>query len=59
MRSRGQGSVGTLPLRAAAVLPHTAKLSEVLRALESPEIEGVLLVKGDSVHTVVIRHAHP
>ena len=55
MRSRGQGAVGTLPFRAAAVLPHTAKLSDVLRALEAAEVEGVLLMRGDAVHTVVIR----
>jgi hypothetical protein len=58
MRQRGQGMVGSLPFRAAAVLPHRAKLSEVLEALADTAIEAVLLVDGAQVHTVVIRQPH-
>ena len=53
------GLVAQLPFRAAAVLPARSKLSEVLHALESPEIEAVLLMEGDQVHTVVTRQPHP
>ncbi|MDP1823834.1 MAG: hypothetical protein Q8L48_11340 [Archangium sp.] len=55
MRAGPHGIVAQLPSRGAAVLPHRSKLSEVLRALESAEIEAVLLVEGDLVHTVVMR----
>lgn len=55
MRLGPQGVVGQLPVRGAAVLPHTSRLSEVLRALEAPELEAVLLVDGEQVRTVVIR----
>ena len=55
MRHGTHGIVAQLPFRGAAVLPHRSKLSEVLKALESPEIEAVLLVDGELVHTVVTR----
>ena len=55
MQRGPHGLVAQLPFRGAAVLPHRSKLSEVLRALESPEIEAVLLVDGEVVHTVVTR----
>lgn len=55
MQQGPHGMVAQLPVRGAAVLPHRARLSEVLHALESPEIEAVLLAEGDLVHTVVIR----
>jgi hypothetical protein len=47
MRHGPHGIVAQLPLR--------SRLSEVLEALESPEIEAVLLVEGPLVHTVVTR----
>lgn len=55
MRHGPQGIVAQLPYRGAAVLPRSSKLSEVLSALKSPEIEAVLLVDGARVHTVVTR----
>lgn len=55
MRHGPHGIVAQLPFRGAAVLPLRSKLSEVLQALESPEIEAVLLVEGPLVHTVVTR----
>ena len=55
MQRGPHGLVAQLPFRGAAVLPHRSKLSEVLHALESPEIEAVLLVDGEVVHTVVTR----
>jgi hypothetical protein len=55
MRQGPQGIVAQLPYRGAAVLPRNSKLSEVLSALKSPEIEAVLLVEGPMVHTVVTR----
>jgi hypothetical protein len=55
MRHGPQGVVAQLPYKGAAVLPRNSRLSELLKALESPEIEAVLLVEGDAVHTVVTR----
>ena len=55
MRHGPQGIVAQLLFRGAAVLPRSAKLTDVLSALGSPEIEAVLLVEGDRVHTVVTR----
>ena len=55
MRHGPQGLVAQLPYRGAAVLPRDSKLSDVLSALKSPEIEAVLLMEGASVHTVVTR----
>jgi hypothetical protein len=55
MRHGPQGIVAQLPYRGAAVLPRHATLSQLLRALESPEVDAVLLVEGDLVHTVVMR----
>ena len=49
------GTVAELPFRAAAVLPRASRLSEVLEALRSREVDVVLLVDGESVHTVVTR----
>lgn len=49
------GTVAELPFKGAAVLPRTSRLSEVLQALRSPEIDAVVLVEGGAVHTVVTR----
>lgn len=55
VRQGAHGIVAQLPFRGAAVLPRAARLTEMLRALESPEIEAVLLMEEGRVHTVVIR----
>ncbi|MFZ5439100.1 MAG: hypothetical protein ACOZQL_03785 [Myxococcota bacterium] len=51
----GQHLVGALPVRGATVLPLSARLTEILRALEAPETGAVLLAEGDQVRTVVLR----
>ncbi len=56
MRYGAHGVVSQLPFKGAAVLPRNSRLSELLKALESPEIEAVLLMEGGQVHTVVTRH---
>ncbi len=55
MRHGAHGVVSQLPFKGAAVLPRTSRISDVLKALESVEIEAVLLMEGDQVHTVVTR----
>lgn len=55
MRHGADGVVAQLPYRGAAVLPRHSTLSDLLRALQSPEVDAVLLVEGDLVHTVVMR----
>jgi hypothetical protein len=55
MRQGAHGIVAQLPFKGAAVLPRDSRLSEMLKAMESPEIEAVLLMEGGHVHTVVIR----
>ena len=59
MRAFGTGLVGSLPFRGVAVLPHDSKLSQVLAALASPEIEAVLIADGREVKTVVMRQPTP
>ena len=49
------GTVAELPFKGATVLPRASRLSEVLQALKSPEIDAVVLVDGELVHTVVTR----
>ena len=56
MRRGAHGVVSQLPFKGVAVLPRSSRLSELLKALESPEIEAVLLMEGGQVHTVVTRH---
>jgi hypothetical protein len=48
MEVEPHGTLGEMPFKGAMVLPRTSRLSEVLRALKSPEIDAVVLVEGSS-----------
>lgn len=55
MEVEPHGTLGEMPFKGAMVLPRTSRLSEVLRALKSPEIDAVVLVEGELVQAVVTR----
>ncbi len=55
MQIEPHGMLGEMPFKGAMVLPRTSRLSEVLRALKSPEIDAVVLVEGELVQAVVTR----
>lgn len=48
-------SVGQLPVKSVAVLPHLARLSEILRQFAIEAVEAVILVDGERMVSVVMR----